>query len=62
MKRKIALSDLEVRSFTTSIQDETRGGVPTTIQSVEPEFCNWTYNNWCYSNGDTDCQFCTAPK
>lgn len=31
--------------------------------SIEPEFCNWTYNAWCHSNrGATNCAFCTAPK
>ena len=61
MKKKISLADLEVRSFKTSVQEETKGGTGT-LDSVEPEFCNWTYNRWCYSHGDTDCAFCTAPK
>lgn len=28
--------------------------------SREPEFCNWTYNRWCYNTGSPG--ICTAPK
>ena len=63
MKKKISLQNLEVKSFNTSTKNDMTGGVPTSIQSVEPEFCNWTFNNWCWSNAQTDCYlWCTAPK
>lgn len=61
MKKKISLKSLEVKSFNTSTKQNLTGG--HTLESVEPEFCDWTYNNWCWSNRQTDCYlWCTAPK
>lgn len=69
MKKKLNLSDLEVKSFVTKADTATNavGGIKYTsganICSVEPEFCNWTANRWCVSNGNCDTfeAFCTAP-
>jgi hypothetical protein len=68
--KKLNLEDLKVKSFVTEIQDEmsetAKGGFSdgTPCNTQEPEFCNWTYNAWCYSGGtcDTGGAFCTAPK
>ncbi len=68
MKKKMDLSQLKVKSFVTGGEeknDTVKGGTggTSTLNSVEPEFCNWTYNAWCVSNGQ--CQtwelWCTAP-
>ncbi|MGB3181124.1 MAG: pinensin family lanthipeptide [Cyclobacteriaceae bacterium] len=71
MKKKLNLSDLEVKSFVTKTEEKTQTvvggefgpGSGANICSAEPEFCNWTYNRWCVSNGqcDTYGAFCTAP-
>ncbi|MGB3463981.1 MAG: pinensin family lanthipeptide [Cyclobacteriaceae bacterium] len=71
MKRKIKLDAFKVESFVTesdalNTQTVKGGGFsqgdPCTTN--EPEFCNWTYNAWCYSgNGcNTRDLWCTAPK
>jgi hypothetical protein len=68
--KKLNLGDLKVKSFVTEIQDETsetaKGGFSAgqICNTNEPEFCNWTYNAWCVSNGrcETYEAFCTAPK
>ncbi|MFA0963641.1 pinensin family lanthipeptide [Roseivirga sp. BDSF3-8] len=70
MKKKLNLESLEVKSFVTKTEETTKTavggfdyGTGNQICSVEPEFCNWTYNRWCVSNGqcDTYGAFCTAP-
>lgn len=64
MKKKITLTNLEVNSFKTSINEEVRGGADTTLVSVEPEFCDFTSNRWCFSNyGETNCGvLCTQTR
>ena len=71
MSKKIKLDKFKVKSFITeseSVNSQTiKGGRfsqgdPCTTN--EPEFCNWTYNAWCYSGRGCDSYgaFCTAPK
>ena len=65
MKKKLSLDSLEVKSFVTKTEgtaNTVKGGA-TFACSDEPEFCNFTYNRWCVSNGrcDTYEAFCTQP-
>ncbi|WP_046757804.1 hypothetical protein [Kordia jejudonensis] len=61
MKKK-NLKNLQLsKEKVTDLQANTaiKGGY-TTVISVEPEFCNFTYNRWCYNTGSPG--ICTAPK
>jgi|GEM_PF-2932956 len=69
--KKLNLKELTVKSFVTDLENEKEqtvkgGGFSngSICNTVEPEFCNWTYNAWCVSNGhcNTYEAFCTAPK
>ncbi|MGB3464974.1 MAG: pinensin family lanthipeptide [Cyclobacteriaceae bacterium] len=70
MSKKIKLDQLKVKSFVTKTEpvnaETIKGGYisfgdPCTTN--EPEFCNWTRNRWCYSNGcNTWEALCTVPK
>ena len=69
MKKTLRLDQLKVSSFVTDNKELTaetiKGGTggTSTLNSVEPEFCNWTYNRWCVSNGQCKTYelWCTAP-
>ncbi|MFA0964443.1 pinensin family lanthipeptide [Roseivirga sp. BDSF3-8] len=66
MKKKLSLDSLEVKSFVTKPEGsiQTIKGGETFACSEEPEFCNFTYNRWCYSGGQCDTYepLCTQPK
>ncbi|WP_430410525.1 hypothetical protein [Kordia sp.] len=61
MKKKnlknLRLSKEKVTTF--QVNNSVKGGY-TPVISVEPEFCNFTYNNWCYKTGAPG--ICTAAK
>jgi len=70
MSKKLNLNQLKVSSFVTDSKNQDNetvkggtGGGTSTLNSVEPEFCNWTYNRWCVSNGTCNTYelWCTAP-
>jgi hypothetical protein len=61
-KKNLKNLSLNKNAVSSLTHDEIKGGAfsdgpPCTTQ--EPEFCNWTYNNWCYNTGFL---WCTAPK
>ncbi len=72
MKKKMDLNQLKVKSFVTGGKEKSgtvKGGYchpntdTTPLDSVEPEFCDWTCNRWCVSNGNCNTYevWCTAP-
>lgn len=62
MKKKslknLQLSKEKITTF--QVDNSVKGGTYTPVISVEPEFCNFTYNRWCYNTGSPG--ICTAPK
>jgi hypothetical protein len=62
-KRNLKTLKLNKDSVSSLTNEEVKGGAFSDgliCNSQEPEFCNWTYNNWCYNTGSP--WICTAPK
>ncbi|MGH1385920.1 hypothetical protein [Kordia sp.] len=63
-KKNLKSLKLNKKSVSSLTAEKAKGGFGITsghpICSVEPEFCNWTLNRWCYNTGSPG--ICTAPK
>lgn len=62
-KKNLKNLSLNKKSVSALTYEKAKGGAfsdGVICDSREPEFCNWTYNNWCYNTGSPG--ICTAPK
>ncbi|WP_298419348.1 hypothetical protein [uncultured Kordia sp.] len=63
-KKNLKNLSLNKKSVSALTNEDVKGGNfsygSPICNTQEPEFCNWTYNRWCYNTGSPG--ICTAPK